>query len=276
MAKSYNPYLKYSGSKIKILPEILNAIGPISDDKTFIDVFGGSGSVCLNVDAENKKFNDLSTAVINIHLAVVKNYADVIEPCYTWWQDYQSLIDKKGKEKYYNQKRAEYNETKSSSLYLFLNRTCFNGLTRFNATGKFNVPCAFYKKIHRPLETMRPFSILMKDVEFTNLPFEDIFELNKTDCVFYCDPPYAATSDGKETFKYTSEGFSPDKQVELATVARKAANNGNRVIISNAYNEFTTNIYSKANEIHAVYAQRSISGNSESRIKAKELIAIYY
>jgi len=276
MAKKYNPYLKYSGSKIKILQEVLKYIGTIPDNKTFIDVFGGSGSVSLNVTAKNKKFNDLSTPIVDIHCDVVKNYMNVIKPCYAWWEKYMLLPNKEDKENYYNQKRAEYNSNPSSSLYLFLNRTCFNGLTRFNASGKFNVPCAFYKKIHYPVETMRPFSILMKDVEFTNLPFGDIFELNKKGCIFYCDPPYAASVDGKETFKYTSEGFSPNNQIELACAARIAADNGNRVVISNAYNDFTTNIYGAANEIHAVYAQRSISGNSESRKKVKELIAIYY
>jgi len=223
MAKIYNPYLKYSGSKIKILPEILKAIGPIPHNKTFIDVFGGSGSVSLNVEAKNKKFNDLSTPVIDIHNDVIKNYRDVIEPCYTWWQEYELLIDKADKEKYYNQKRHEYNTNPSSSLYLFLNRTCFNGLTRFNASGKFNVPCAFYRKIHLPLETMREFSEIMKNVEFTNLPFGDVFSSNKTDSIFYCDPPYAAASDGKETFKYTSEGFSPSKQIKLVDAAKNSA-----------------------------------------------------
>jgi len=165
-----------------------------------------------------------------------------------------------------------------SRLFVYLNRHCFNGLTRYNSKGGFNVPFGKMKNPKCPVNEMMAFRMyyLQKNHRFVSTSFEDsaLYENVGSGDVVYFDPPYVPASDTANFANYAKEGFSYDQQVQLAELAESLANRGAKVIISNHDTDVSRQLYKNA-EIHSIQVARSIAANKTSRKKAKELIAVY-
>jgi len=269
------PLLKWAGNKYRVLPHLIPHIGY---PKRYCEPFGGSLAVALNTQAEQYILNDVNKDLVAIYQNLVNpNDDNFIKYCE------ELFTPENNTKEAYLELREHFNQatdtTDRARLFIYLNRHCFNGLSRYNSKGGFNVPFGKYDKPTCPSEEMMNFRMyfLSKQlVRFTSLSFEDpsLYEDLEAGDVIYFDPPYVPASDTANFTSYATDGFTSDQQVQLAQLAEALAAKGIRVIISNHDVSITRELYKNAT-IYPIQVTRTIAAKGGSRKKASELIAVY-
>lgn len=283
--KTAKPFLKWAGGKSQLINEIENSLPQDFNKKefTFIEPFVGSGAVMfwmLNKYPNIKKavINDINTDLTNTYITIRNNVREVIEQLDEWQSQYHQFInDSDSRKEYYYEKRALFNTRESdnvvqASLFIFLNRTCFNGLYRVNKSNGFNVPIGSYKT---PLicdeENLIVVSKLLEKVEILNGDFEDtLFHVDKNS-FFYFDPPYKPLSNTSSFNSYAKDEFNDNEQIRLRDFCEKLNSNEHYWMLSNSdvkgknpNDNFFDDLYSNFN-INRVQARRSINANPDKR-----------
>lgn len=268
-------YLKWAGSKYRMLDDLIPLIHSFKDtknkDQTFIEPFVGSATVFLNVtEYDNYILNDLN-ADIYMLLNQIKNNPKILI------DDINQLIinENNNKEKFkeyveiFNKTKDYYERCK---IFIYLNRHCFNGLMRFNKSGKYNTPFGRYPKPYNPEKEILLMNKKLNEnkVELFNYSFERIFDNINYGDVIYCDPPYVSNFT-----QYNSESFTYQHQEELRNKAESAIIKGATTIISNSYNDITKELYKNCSEYYIKKVRRSIAAKGGDRKEAEEIIAIY-
>jgi len=291
------PFLKWAGGKTRLLPELLPYIGI---PNTFVDVFCGGGSVSLNVECKQLISNDINPHLIGLYNHVRNNDSDIFT---------EYFKDSNCNKETYIELRGKFNSLddgiEKSKLFVYLNKHSFNGLTRYNKSGFYNVPfgritkskevvgglrlpSAFIKRMKGKINLFNEKSILalqqdiksfkekMIDTNFTCSSFDNpkLYEsLTKGDVVYF-DPPYIPLNDTAVFTDYFSGGFAMEEQTKLASMAEKLSSQGVRVIISNSHTPTTEKIFEKGN-FNVVEARRAIGASSHTRKKQAEYIIVY-
>lgn len=264
-----NSILKWAGGKGKALPYILPVITKYIDKGVmFVEPFIGAANVSLNVEADYYLWNDLNRDLINTYFRVFNDkdtYIKETEKLFSKsFDDYYELRDKFNNEDF-NSYRAY--------LFQYLNKHGFNGLCRYNKSGKFNVPRGTVTKTPKkvPVEAIHKLETFKDKVMLTDKTFEDVFKDtdHMDDCVIYCDPPYIPlTSD----FNYTAGGFNLDQQKLLKKLAKESEH---VTLISNHWTEISQELYSDADEVITFPVQRTISSKGNDRKKVEECLVVY-
>jgi len=279
-------FLKWAGNKTKVLPHIIPHIGY---PKRYCEPFGGSLAVALNTPAEQYILNDVNKDLV----AIYQNLVNANDDSFVQYCE-ELFVPENNTREAYLELREHFNQaidtTERARLFIYLNRHCFNGLSRYNSKGEFNVPYGREfkdkntkeKKIENayfPKEEMMNFRMyfLSKQlVRFTSLSFEDLslYENLEADDVVYFDPPYVPVSDTANFTSYATDGFTSDQQVHLAQLAESLASKGVRVIVSNHDVPVTRELYKSAT-IYPIQVTRTVAAKGNSRKKANELIAVF-
>ena len=269
------PLLKWAGNKYRVLPHLLPLIGAPT---RYCEPFGGSLSVALNVVADEYVLNDVNKDLV----AIYQNLVHPNDDSFIKYCEELFTPENNTKESYLELREHFNNATDSverARLFVYLNRHCFNGLSRYNSKGGFNVPFGKYDKPVCPSEQMNEFRMLFlskQSVRFTSLSFENSIlysDLEAGDVVYF-DPPYVPASDTANFTSYATDGFSHEQQVELMELAESLANRGVKVILSNHDVPVTRELYKNA-QIYPIQVTRTISAKGSSRKKANELIAVW-
>ena len=188
------------------------------------------------------------------------------------------------KKEYYYAKRNLFNlrnsdKTTQSALFIFLNRTCFNGLFRVNRKNEFNVPIGSYKK---PLicnrENLNAVSKILQRVEILNGDYSETLKYASSNTLFYFDPPYKPLSETSSFNSYSKDEFNDSEQIRLKQFCTKLDNLHHQWILSNSdvkgknpNDNFFDDLYSEFN-ILRVNARRNINANPNKRGKLTELL----
>ena len=196
------PPIKIQGKKTKIVPKIMEIADGILNDHpeidTWVEPFLGSGVVAFNCPGKIKKVivNDINPHIIKFYKGVADGVitSDKIREVF----DIHSQNLLKDGYNYYNQIKDRFNQTFDTMDFLFLTRTGFNGVMRFNNSGKWNVPfCKLNNRLSKNViedlaNSVDELSRLFKSKDFTfyNKSFEDVIESAPENSIFYCDPPY--------------------------------------------------------------------------------------
>ncbi len=183
-------------------------------------------------------------------------------------------------ENYYYDVRKAFNSRSTgierSAQFIYLNKTCFNGLYRVNAKGEFNVPKGRYK--NPPIANhnlLKEASKLLQGVQIECLPFEKTESKPQKEDFIYLDPPYHPLSETSSFTSYTKEDFTAKDQERLAEYYKKMDKKGCYVMLSNSDTEFIKNLYSDY-EIKIVKAKRAISCKGEGRGAINEIVIMNY
>lgn len=191
------------------------------------------------------------------------------------------VSENNNKQRYF-ELRKHFNELSSNnmqraSLFVYLNRHCFNGLCRYNASGKFNTSFGKYKHVFFPKTELENCSKIIKNWQITNTSYINVLNSLAEGDVCYCDPPYAPLSETSNFTNYSTNSFSQKDQIELAKTAYEAAKEKNAfVLISNHNVDFIRELYQSLNaKIIIIDVRRSLAGNADKRKKVSELIAIF-
>jgi DNA adenine methylase len=293
--KQAKPFVKWVGGKGQLLSQIDNALPKwlfMEKEVTYIEPFVGGGAMLFYM---LEKFQNIKKAVINdinkdliiAYKTVRDNPNELIDGLKVIELEYLALNENERKE-YFLEKRDIYNkkllsEIENTSLFIFLNRTCFNGLYRVNSKGLFNVPFGKYanpKICDKP--TILRDSKLLQRVEILNTDFENTLNYSDLNSIFYFDPPYRPLNTTSSFNSYAKEPFNDNEQIRLKSFCDKITTKGHYLILSNSdckaanpKDSFFDDLYSKY-KIERVWASRSINSNSQKRGKLSELLIRNY
>lgn len=265
------PFIKWAGGKRSLIshlaPHFPEEIG------TYWEPFLGGGVVFFTfADRFQRARLSDSNAELMITYRIVKERLS--ELCTKLSEHERKHEQRKGKKyadgkTYYLRVRASQpqDEVEIAARFIYLNRTCFNGLYRVNKRGCFNVPEGSYSKPNIYNEQrIRAASQALRNAILKIGDFSSITP-SKGDLV-YCDPPYDGTFSG-----YQAEGFNGYAQVRLRDAAKRWADNGATVILSNADTPAMRALYADQRwEIHDATAPRMINSNGRGRNAVPELI----
>ena len=185
---------------------------------------------------------------------------------------------------YFYKARAEFNEIvrngfeipdiRLASLFLYLNKTAFNGLYRENRRGEFNVPFGKYKPKIVDEERLRKASEVLKKLDIYNEDFTHIVRVAKPGDLVYFDPPYHPISETASFTSYSKEDFSKEDQERLKSVCLKLHEKRVYFILSNSYVKPIRELYDGVSgfEILKVYAKRPINSKADRRGKVPEML----
>lgn len=286
------PFLKWAGGKTQLINDIKKAL-PIIVYKskfTYIEPFVGSGAVLfwmLNNLQKLKKavINDINADLINTYRVIASNPKELVSILEILQNEFHEFEGKEElRKEYYYQKRDLYNQRKETqsgqaALFIFLNRTCFNGLYRVNRRNEFNVPMGSYK---RPTicdkENILAVSNALQNVEILCGDFEETLHFADNNSLFYFDPPYKPLSETSSFNSYAKDEFNDAEQIRLRNFCQKLSSLNHFWILSNSdvkgkdeNDNFFDDLYSDFN-IQRVDARRSINANPEKRGALKELL----
>ena len=285
------PFVKWVGGKgqlLKQLNDLLPSDFATRDDLTYVEPFVGGGAMLFFMlgtypNIKRAIINDLNTDLITTYRVVKESPAALIQALNRLQELYYACVDEAARKAFYLSQRALYNEKTSAdvetaALFIFLNRTCFNGLYRVNSKGAFNVP---FGKAEKPKicdeETIWADSALLQKVEILNGDFADVLPHVKGPAFFYFDPPYRPLTTTASFTAYSKEGFGDDQQKRLADLCRKIDQAGNQWLLSNSdpqnvnpEDKFFEEIY-EGFEIHRVSASRMVNSKASGRGKITEL-----
>ena len=257
------PFLKWVGGKRSILPELLKRI-PTEYD-AYHEPFLGGGALYFALKPKEAYLSD-----VNLHLIVsFQAVRDDVEGLIKQLKIHQRLHNKE----YYLKARTklfkEKDPTKLAALFVYLNKTCFNGLYRVNSSGGFNVPMGDYKDpAILDEENLRNVSQVLQGADISQHGFDQT-KIFKGD-FYYIDPPYHETYEG-----YSSGGFGDKEHQQLAEFAHEIDKKGGFFMLSNSDTPFVRELY-KGYTIEIVSASRMVSCKGHQRGKENELLIRNY
>ena len=262
-------FLKWAGGKYNLVQSIS---AHLPDSSVLIEPFVGAGSVFLNTDYPRYHLNDINADLIGLYQLLKTEHSRFIA-------DARSLFSTQTNQRdAYVQLRQQFNLScdnyERALLFLYLNRHGYNGLCRYNLSGKFNVPFGSYKKPYFPEAELYFFAEKAQRAEFSCASYQQLMLQAAGGAVVYCDPPYVPLSKTASFTSYATQGFDLNDQAELANLAEQAQQRGVTVVISNHDTTWTRKIYQQA-QLHSLQVGRSISQNGATRGKVAELFAVY-
>ena len=284
--KTVKPFVKWAGGKNSLIPQITKYY-PFELKNGFIEryiePFVGGGAVLIDIlqkyEIKEAYAFDINIDLINCYNVIKNNVEELINELDKKEKNFIALNDEE-RQNYFYDIRAEYNsyklndklDVKRASEFIFLNRTCFNGLYRVNKDGKFNVPCGKYKNpTICDSNNLRNLSELIKNVIFEYGDYRKSEKYVNNNTFVYFDPPYRPLSATSGFTSYTKEDFNDDNQKELANYFYKLDLKNAKLMLSNSNpknvnkdDNFFENIY-KGFVINEVSAKRMINANAKGR-----------
>ena len=281
------PFVKWAGGKTQLIDEV-NASLPKNlsqiDNITYIEPFVGGGAVLFWIlqaypNIKKAVINDINEKLICTY-RVVRNNVDTLLSDLMQLQEAYNTLDTDGQKLYFLAQREKFNksrinEVETAALFIFLNRTCFNGLYRVNAKGEFNVPHGKY--VHPKIcdiETLKADSAILQKVEILCGDFSQTKKYANKNTLFYFDPPYKPITKTSSFTSYAKDGFDDAEQVRLRNFCREITTKKSLFIASNSdpiQENFFDDIYRQFT-IRRVAATRMINANSNGRGKLSEIM----
>jgi len=247
MAKA-KPFVKWVGGKSQLI-EQLEALLPADFDKwenvTYIEPFVGGGAMLFYMlqrypNIRRAVINDVNSDLTTCYRTVRDTPEELITSLKDIQDAYSALETEEGRRDFFFAVRDRYNEKnldpiENTTKFIFLNRTCFNGLYRVNKSGLFNVPFGKYinPQICDP-KTIRKDSDFLQRVEIMTGDFEVTFDRAHGNTFFYFDPPYRPLSDTSSFNDYAKESFNDDAQIRLKKYCDRINEAGFRFMLSNS------------------------------------------
>ncbi len=276
------PFVKWAGGKRKLAPLLIDAFPEeFNPEKNrYFEPFIGGGALMfalgnpegeLNIPGKNLFINDLNPELTNTYEVIRDNVSALVKEL--------EILSKRINEKTFYEIRAAVPRSKvaRAARFIYLNKTCFNGLWRVNSKGEFNVP--FGKSKNPTLfieENLRACSKRLKGSIITNESFDKaVAKARKGDLVYF-DPPYIPLSASASFAAYAKEGFDLSDQELLSKTIQKLSKKGVFVVLSNSDTPMTRKIFRKSLTLRKVLMSRSISSSGTTRKPVYEVLGMNY
>lgn len=290
------PFIKWVGGKGQLI-EQLEALLPADfaerKNVTYIEPFVGGGAMLFYMlqtypNIKSAVINDINPDLTLCYQVVRDNPTELIQSLNSIQFAYYALQTEEERKVFFLQQRERFNskslnKIENTTLFFFLNRTCFNGLYRVNKAGKFNVP---FGKYATPTicdsATIYADSKLLQKVDIMTGDFEQTFAKIEGDTFFYFDPPYRPLSNTSCFNDYSKEDFNDDAQIRLKLFCDRLNENGVNFMLSNSdclnkdgTDRFFDDLFFDYS-IERVWASRNVNAIASKRGKLTELLIRNY
>ncbi len=289
MNKTVKPFVKWVGGKSQLLQDIRTKY-PQNIDR-YCEPFVGGGAVLFDVLANHHPkevlINDINPNLITTYIQIRDDVKTLISAL-SYMQNKFLAKDTDARKQMYLLAREEFNNLikdkiddnlKRATLFIFLNRTCFNGLYRVNSKGLFNVPMGDYKK---PLicdaDNLRAISTLLQGVNISCADYKSCLDFIDKNTFVYIDPPYRPLTKTASFTSYSEAEFGDKQQIELSRFVNDISQKGARIVISNSDPKNTDENDSFFDELYKGYAilrvsaKRMINSKASGRGSINELL----
>ena len=290
------PFIKWVGGKSQLI-EQLEALLPADfasrEKVTYIEPFVGGGAMLFYMlqtypNIRQAVINDINPDLTRCYQVVRDHPDDLIDALKDIQAEYYALKTEEERKAFFLTQRERFNTTtleatEKTTLFFFLNKTCFNGLYRVNKAGKFNVPFGRYTTptICDP-STIHADSAILQKVEIMTGDFEQTFAKINGDTFFYFDPPYRPLSSTSSFNDYTKEDFNDDAQIRLKCFCDRLNQAGVEFMLSNSdclakdgKDRFFDDLFIDY-KIERVLATRSVNAVGTKRGKITEIVVGNY
>ena len=289
---SLKPFVKWVGGKGQLVDQLEKYI-PANDEKVFTkyaEPLVGGGALLFTVlskyNFKSLYISDINAELINAYNVIKNNVEELVSKLLEMQLTFVPM-DENGRKYYYYTARDRFNSlsisdgtaVEKAALFIFLNKTCFNGLYRVNKKGQFNVPMGAYKNpticdefnLHNVSKALKNVTIVCGDYSFSGSFIDE-------NTFVYLDPPYRPISDTAKFTAYNADCFDDNEQIRLAKFIDEINFRGAKVLLSNSdpqnidpTDTFFEDLY-KSYTISKVEATRAINSKADRRGKIRELL----
>lgn len=259
-----NPFLRWAGGK-RWLVFNYPSIFPTKYNR-YIEPFLGSGSVFFHLRPKRSILSDINSDLIATYEAVKND----------WEKVYSTLIEHHichSIDYYYNLRlNKPTSRNRLAAWFIYLNRTCWNGLYRVSEKGIFNVPIGTKVNVILPTDNFKASSKILRNADLRNADFEEIIDSTKRGDLIFADPPYTVKHENNGFIKYNGKLFSWNDQIRLRNSLLRAKQRGVIFLLTNACHDSIRNLYSDFCNIVAVERSSVIAAETKNRKICKEYV----
>ncbi|WP_236580513.1 DNA adenine methylase [Rubrivivax sp. A210] len=260
------PFLKWAGGKRWLASHMRSVIGAIRG--RYIEPFVGSGAVFFAVQPSSALLSDSNRELIYTYRAIKSQWRAVGRHL----AGHHALHCK---EHYYSVRRSTPSTFAArAAKFIYLNRTCWNGLYRVNLNGQFNVPIGTKTAVIMDSDDFGAIAAILSNAEIIHADYEYSISQAVAGDVVFCDPPYTVRHKHNGFIKYNEDLFSWADQVRLRNLLLMARNRGVRVFVTNADHQSIRELYSAQFDIHEFERFSSIGGARAIRGSYPELLIV--
>lgn len=296
------PFVKWAGGKRQLLPVIESnlPVGIGESINRYCEPFIGGGALLFHLLGKHKfsevYISDMNTGLITVYYQIRDNLEELILELRRLSDEYYALPNLESKAEYYYAHRKSYNllamdgavieeheKIVLASLFIFINKTNFNGVYRVNRKGEFNI--AFGKNLTPTIldeENLRAVSKDLQNVHIHHGSYKDSESWIDENTFVYLDPPYRPLNLTANFNSYLSSGFNDNDQAELSEWVKKQSQKGAKLMLSNSDpknsnpdDNFFDELYDWAT-IQRVSARRNVSPDAKTRGKMSEILVTTY
>jgi DNA adenine methylase len=276
-APAATPIVKWAGGKSKLLGQLLPLMPAGAELMRHVEPFMGGAAMFFARGPERALLCDVNPALVATYEAVRDAVDDVIAEL----ERLSSAHDTRSDKTYYSV-RERYNRSRTltpverAAAFIYLNKTCFNGLHRVNRRGEFNVPAGRYKNPRiLDADVLRTASSALRRAELRCTGFEQLLSSARPGDFVYFDPPYEPVSSTASFTAYAQDGFRREDQLRLRDVFATLDKRGCKLMLSNSDVPFLRDIY-KGFRLDTVQAARAINRDASKRGPVSELVVRNY
>lgn len=263
---------KWAGGKFGVLEQIFRYL---PEGKRLIEPFVGGGAVFMNAGYQENLLNDVNADLINFYKTLQREAHSLITLAHRFFQDYNTQEGYLAVRNAFN--KQVYDDLHRAAAFLFLNRHCFNGLTRYNQAGEFNVGYGKYKTPYFPLQEMEAFLGAEGRSEFVCGDFAAVIEAAGEGDVIFCDPPYEPLPNTEGFTNYSGHDFKFEEQKRLVSLLTDAHRRGAKVLITNSGAPNIRELYHDSGfRVEPLFARRSVSCKGDTRGVAHDVLGILH
>ncbi len=260
------PFLKWAGGKRWFVSSYPEFLSPPFD--RYIEPFLGSGAVFFHLAPGKSLLADRNKELIETYQAIKSS-----------WE----IVERELAKHHHNHSKSYYYAVRNSSpraphtkaaRFIYLNRTCWNGLYRVNLKGKFNVPLGTKTSVVLGSDDFQATANLLKNADLRVSDFESIIDLAGAKDLVFVDPPYTVKHNLNGFIKYNETLFSWDDQIRLRDSIVRAKKRGARILVTNAYHKSVIQLYEGLGGIQRVTRSSVLAADALKRKRCNELLVV--
>ena len=273
--KLVSPVVKWVGGKRQLLDDITPLLP--KQISTYCEPFLGGGAVLFARQPKNAIINDLNDDLMLVYEVI----RDDVESLIMSLQEHENTSDHFYQVRDLDRDKESYkllSKIEKASRIIYLNKNCYNGLFRVNASGEFNSPFGHYKKpniVNEPVLRAVSKYLSSPNIQLFSEDFAATLQRVPRGGFIYLDPPYDPVSDTASFTGYNKGGFDKAEQIRLKECCDALTQRGVKFLLSNSATEFIRELYAEY-AIKTVYAKRAINSDADKRGAVQEVLIRNY
>jgi len=263
--QTLKPFLKWAGGKRWLISKAKDLLPPMETVNRYFEPFLGGGSMYFYLHPSTAVLSDVNSDLINAYSVIREDWYEL----YEMLKNYQKLHS----DRFYYEIRALTPQSPllKAARFIYLNRTCWNGLYRVNKGGSFNVPIGTKTTVVLDGDNFEELSNLLKSATLDVCDFETTIDKAGERDFIFIDPPYTVKHNLNGFVKYNENIFSWQDQIRLKNSVTRAINRGAYVLVTNANHQSIIELYDGLGNINHLHRASVIAGDSQARGVYSEL-----